>query len=336
MQKKSRVNMVMFDFAKGLAMLAVIFVHSGAAASYDTYLSALTRSAVVAVFFIASGFWLRRRRLATGVRNAARQLLVPYAVTLAIILAVGFVHRLLTGDLQEYLELFLLPVIRRGAGPRTGALWFLLALFWTWCMYYCLMCLKDARLRPVLVILGAVVGKLLLPLHNYTYLIPQALLMLPYIYGGCRIREKGLFDKEVSPWLLAVMSVPALVLAAFGKIDVIMDVADFGIFNIAAQLLFGYVLIYVTLLINEKDWKWPEWIMAIGRHSLWVLCIHSIEMAVFPWKFLWQFADQNTLAGILLHFVLRCAVILVCCFALHKGQRLLYRWKKQHSGKQKV
>lgn len=336
MEKKSNVNMVMFDFAKGLAMLAVIFVHSGSAAAFDTYPIVLLRSVVVAVFFMASGFWLRKRKLNTGVRLAAKQLLIPYAITLAVILAVGFVHRLLTNDLQNYLDIFLLPVLKRGAGPRTGALWFLLATFWTWCMYYLLMRLKNARLRVLLVVLGAVAGMGLLPLHDYTYLLPQSLLMLPYIYGGYWIREKGLFDKKVPAWLLVALSVPALVLAAFGKIDVIMDVADFGIFNIAAQMLFGFALIYATLLMNAKEWKWTEGIMVIGRYSLWVLCIHSIEMSVFPWDILWRFVDPNSFAGILAHFVIRCAGILAGCVVLRKGQGLLRKWKKQRGKKQKV
>ena len=132
MERKTNVNMVMFDFAKGLAMLAVVFVHSGAAATYDTYPIVLMRSVVVAMFFMASGFWLRKKKLKTGIRLAAQQLLTPYAITLAIILAVGFVHRLLTHDLQDFWNVFLLPVLKRGAGPRTGALWFLVATFQTW------------------------------------------------------------------------------------------------------------------------------------------------------------------------------------------------------------
>lgn len=333
MERKTNVNMVMFDFAKGLAMLAVVFIHSGAVAAHDTYPVVLIRSVVVAVFFMASGFWLRKRKPKTGIRLAAQQLLIPYAVTLGIILVVGLVHRLLTHDMQDYLDLFLLPVLKRGAGPRTGALWFLVATFQTWSMYYLLMRLKNPRLRFALVLLGAVIGMGLLPLHDYTYLIPQSLLMLPYIYGGYWIREKGLFDKEVPAWLLVVMSVPALVLAAFGKIDVILDVADFGIVNIAAQLLFGYALIYITLLINAKEWKWTEWIMEIGRHSLWVLCIHSIEMSVFPWSILWRFVAPESIAGILAQFVLRSMGILAGCLALRKGQGMLHKWKKQHRNK---
>ena len=333
MERKTNVNMVMFDFAKGLAMLAVVFIHSGAVANFDTYPIVLIRSVVVAMFFMASGFWLRKRKVKTGIRQAAQQLLIPYAVTLGIILVVGFVHRYLTHDMQDYLDEFILPVLKRGAGPRTGALWFLVATFWTWSLYYLLMRLKNARLRLLLVILGAVIGAGLLPLHDYTYLLPQSLLMLPYIYGGNWIREKGLFDKKVPAWLLVVMSIPALVLAAFGKIDVIMDVADFGIINLAAQLLFGYALIYVTLLINAKEWKWTEWIMEIGRHSLWVLCIHSIEMSVFPWNVLWRFVAPESITGILAQFVLRSLGILIGCLALRKGQSLLRKWKKQHGNK---
>lgn len=335
MEKKSNVSMVMFDLIKGLAMLAVVFVHSGTAAQTDTYPIVLIRSLVVAVFFMASGFWLRKRKVKTGVRLAARQLMIPYAITLAVILVVGFVHRLLTDQLPNYLELFLLPVLRRGAGPRTGALWFLLATFETWCMYYLLMRLKNARLRLALVLLSAVIGQGLLPLNDYTYLLPQSLLMLPYIYAGYLIREKGLFDKEVPAWLLVVMCIPALVLAAFGKIDVIMNVADFGLLNIAAQVLFGYAVIYVTLMINARQWKWAEWIMAIGHHSLWVLCIHSIEMSVFPWDVLWRFVDPGSAAGILAHFALRCAGILLGCMVLRKGTSLMHHRKKQRARKQR-
>ncbi len=329
MEKKTNVNMVMFDLIKGIAMLFVILVHSGTTAQTDSYLTVLIRSAMVAVFFIASGFWLRKRKIKTGVRLSAQQLLIPYAVTLVIILAVGFLHRLLTGDLNNFMDIFLLPVLKRGAGPRTGALWFLLAMFWAWCMFYLLMRLKDARARLALVAAGAVVGTGLLPLHDYTYLLPQALLMLPYIYGGYFIREKGLFDKKVPAWLLAVMSVPALVMAALGKIDVIMDVADFGLINIAAQLLFGYVLIYITLLINAKEWKCTDWIMEIGRRSLWVLCIHSIEMSVFPWDILWRFVDPGTFVGTLVQFVIRLAGIMACCYVMRKGQSVLRKMKKK-------
>ncbi len=336
MEKKSNVNMVMFDLIKGIAMLFVILVHSGNMAETDSYLTVVIRSAMVAVFFIASGFWLRKRKVKTGVRMSAQQLLIPYAVSLAIILVIGFAHRLLTGEMQNFLDLFLLPVLKRGAGPRTGALWFLLAMFWAWCMFYLLMRLKDARLRLILVAVGAVVGCGLLPLHDYTYLLPQALLMLPYIYGGYLIREKGLFDKKVPAWLLILLSVPALVLAAFGKIDVIMDVADFGLINIIAQLLFGYVLIYITLLINAKEWKFTDWIMEIGRRSLWVLCIHSIEMSVFPWDILWKFVSPDTILGTLVQFVIRLAGIMACCYGLRKGQTLLRKVKKQQKRKGKA
>lgn len=336
MEKKSNVNMVMFDLIKGIAMLFVILIHSGNMAQTDSYLTVVIRSAMVAVFFIASGFWLRKRKVKTGVRMSAQQLLIPYAVSLAIILVIGFAHRLLTGEMQNFLDLFLLPVLKRGAGPRTGALWFLLAMFWAWSMFYLLMRLKDARLRLILVAVGAVVGCGLLPLHDYTYLLPQALLMLPYIYGGYLIREKGLFDKKVPAWLLILLSVPALVLAAFGKIDVIMDVADFGLINIIAQLLFGYVLIYITLLINAKEWKCTDWIMEIGRRSLWVLCIHSIEMSVFPWDILWKFVSPDTILGTLVQFVIRLAGIMACCYVMRKGQTLLRKVKKQQKRKGKA
>lgn len=336
MEKKTNVNMVMFDFIKGLAMIAVVLIHSGSVAAFDTYPIVLIRSVVVAVFFMASGFWLRKRKLKTGIRQAAEQILIPYGVTLSVILVIGFIHRLLTNNLGNFLELFLYPVLKRGAGPRTGALWFLIATFWTWCMYYLLMRVKDARIRIGLVVLGGIIGMGLLPLHDYTYILPQSLLMLPYVYAGYYIREKGLFDKKVPAWLLILLSIPAVVIAFFGKIDVIVDVADFGIFNIAAQILFGFTLIYLTLLINRKQWKWTEGIMYIGRHSLWVLCIHSVEMSVFPWDILWHFVDQSSAIGIFMHFIIRFAGILIGCYVLRKVQSILHKRKKEQKNKQKV
>jgi len=37
LEKKTNVNMVMFDFIKGLAMIAVVLTHSGAASYVDSY-----------------------------------------------------------------------------------------------------------------------------------------------------------------------------------------------------------------------------------------------------------------------------------------------------------
>ena len=109
----------------------------------------------------------------------------------------------------------------------------------------------------------------------------------------------------------------------------LMPIANFAYALLAAQLLFGFALIYVTLLINARQWKWTEGIMQIGRHSLWVLCLHSIEMSVFPWSVLWRFVDPGSVDGILAHFVLRSIGILVGCLVLRKGQSLLRKRKKQ-------
>ena len=75
--------------------------------------------------------------------------------------------------------------------------------------------------------------------------------------------------------------------------------------------------------------------MTIGRYSLWVLCLHSIEMSVFPWDVLWRFVEPTSMIGILAHYVLRCTGILIGCIVLRKGQSLICKWKKQ-SKKQKV
>lgn len=310
--------MVMFDRAKGLAMLSVILIHSGTLAEVDSYGIVLLRSALAAVFFMASGFFLRKRKLGKGIKRAARDLLVPYALTLAVILVIGFVHRLIIGDLDNFLSVFLLPVLKRGAGPRTGALWFLLSMFWAWSLFYLILKLPDEKWQWVAVIVGCAVGTLTLSLHNFTYMLPQSLVILPFIYGGYFIRVKHLFEREVSPVLLLAMCVPAVVIGFFGKLDLIMDTADFGILNVAAQGLFSFAIIYGTLLLNECQFRPLEWIDSIGRYSLWVLCVHSVEMSVVPYDFLWRYVDISSPLGVIVQLAIRGVIIFLGCVFLRK------------------
>ncbi len=330
---KPRINMVMFDRAKGLAMLSVILIHSGTLAEEDPYGIVLLRSALTAVFFMASGFFLRKRKLGKGIKMAARDLLVPYALTMVVIWAVGLAHRLLIGDLDNFLSLFFLPVLRRGAGPRSGALWFLLTMFWGWNLFYLVLMLPNEKWQWIAVAVGSVVGTLALPLHDYTYLLPQSLMILPFIYGGYFIRVKRLFEREVNPVLLLAMCVPAVVIGFFGKLDLIMDTADLGILNVAAQGLFGYAIIYGTLLSNECQFRALEWIDSVGRYSLWVFCVHSVEMSVVPYDFLWRYVDISSPLGVIAQLVVRGAIIFLGCVALRKAHQWWGRYVRARKEK---
>ena len=67
----------------------------------------------------------------------------------------------------------------------------------------------------------------------------------------------------------------------------------------------------------------------IGRRSLHIFCLHTIELIAVPWYlFAAQFAS-NPIVGLLCHYALRCSLIAAGCLLLELRKRILPPRAKQ-------
>ena len=324
---KKLINLTMFDLLKGIIMLGVLFGHSIIAPEKGLGLlwyGKIMHSLAMAALFIVSGYWLKKKTIKAGVKLGITYLIKPLLLVLLIINVIGFVHRAMAGNLSEWVELFFVPslLMWNGPGTRLGPLWFVLALFWAWCIFYFVVQITGEKLQIGIAVLFGVLGGALMPLQ-LPYQIAPGLMGFFFLYAGYFIKKKKLLEKKVNPVLLVLMLGVWWLTVVYGSMDFYLYDVKYGILSAIGSLLGAFLLIKLFLYVNLLDWRVLDAFGWVGRYSMWYMCIHSVEKAVFPWKILFRFVDQKSMIGIVALFILRTIMITVICCVC---QKVLMYW----------
>lgn len=329
MKLKPKPGLTMFDLLKGLIMLIIVYCHSMSkwGGFEDTIFGRVVFSLSLPSLFIISGYWLNRRDIKTGIKSSVGALLRPYLIVNGIIVGIGLIHRALIHNLGEWLHSFLLPAIFVQSGDtRLGASWFLFALFVAWCLFYLVIQLPNEKWQFALACASGVLGGLLMPLR-LPFQISQGLIAFFYLYAGFQIRKRKLLQARIPAWgyviLLAVWAAGVI----FGSLNLAEYDTQYFMFSIPGGLCGAFLLIRLFLYLNSLDWKLLDAIRWVGRHSMWILCIHAVEANVFPWKILFRFVPRESFLGGNLYFLLRCILIFAVCqlmilFRQRRAERL--------------
>lgn len=330
---KKLLNLTMFDLLKGLAMIGVVFGHTFVGMEKTTtglWFSKIIYSLLMPSFFMVSGYWLKKKDIRTGIKSAVSYLLRPFVIVAVLLNAIGFLHRFLQGNLEEWRRIFLMPslLVSTKGENRLGAIWFIFALFLAWCFFYVIINIKNEKLQMGIVLLAGIAGGALMPLQ-LPYQLAQGLVGLFYVYCGYLLKKKKLLDAKTSPLIYIIMVVVWGVSVVFGSMNMYAYDVKYGIFSIVGSLCGAFVFIKITLYINLLDGFVLDGIRTIGRYSMWVLCVHAVEKEVIPWKVLFRFVEQGTALGNWTHFVVRSVLIGVVCMIMLKLQRM---WISKRNG----
>lgn len=318
MRLRPKMSLGMFDLLKGVIILYMIFRHTVAWVDQtDTLIEKLLFTMYIPTLFMVSGYWLKKRKLKDGLKNSFQSLMKPYLIVCAVILAVGAVHRALIHDMRDWVDSFLVPIIlgTSGEGGRIGAMWFVLALFIGWCLFFLAVDRLGERGQLIAACAGALAGALLLPLRP-PYQIGQGLIAFFYVYAGYFIKRKKLLERELSPWVWALLVAVWAAGACFSGQNLALYKIENGFLNIPGTLCGAFLMIRLFLRLNALEWRALEPIRWLGRYSLWILCVHAVEEEVFPWKILFWFVPRESVLGLGLHFVLRMALVVAMCHGM--------------------
>lgn len=321
---KKLINLTMFDLLKGVAMLGVVFGHSfgGENAVLGETVGKILYSLLMPAFFMVSGYWLKKKSIKVGVKTGLDYLLIPFFIVILLIDLIGFGHRFLQNDISSWLNEFLIPslLVSTAGANRVGPMWFVFALFLAWCLFYTVINIKSQKTQWILVLLSAIIGGALMPL-KLPFQIAQGLVAFFFVYCGYMLKKKKLLDKKQNPIAYVLMLVAWVCTVIFGSMNMYAYDVDYGIFSILGSLCGAFVIIKIFLYINLLEWNVLDGIRWVGRYSMWFLCIHAIEHAVFPWKILFRFVEQGTVIGSLAQFLIRLIFIVVGCIVFQKVQR---------------
>ena len=281
------------DVAKGIAMICIVLGHLG--------ISGINRFVFtfhVPVFFLISGYFISEgEKLSSFIVKKLRTLIVPYFLTCGVIVVLGFLKGLYHSGIGLALQdaKYWLYASIYGSGnsyqepfyiASIGAIWFLWALFWG-----SLFLKISLKMKPVLRL------AFVIALFLFGYFTRNWFWFPLSIQGGCCAtlwvyigylfkRFKEMREKLPSECkyivLLFCIVVWVFFIIQFQTFWLVRGDIGMGVVDIFGSICASYAVIQISRYI----WKIPligRWLAYLGRYSLFMLCIHIVELNLFPW-----------------------------------------------------
>ena len=324
--RKKIISLTMFDLIKGIGILMVVFrhsIHAELAGVEQSIFWRLMYSVLMPLFFITSGYWLKKRPLKDGIIFSVRSLLKPYLIVMFLINVVGFIHRMAIHKLDEWFSLFLKQslLVISGQYSRIGAMWFVFALMMGWMMFYGLIQIKSEFERGIASIVICWAATLLLP-YKLAFQIVQGMIAQLFVYVGYVIKKEKLLEKKLPVIWAGVLALIWLIAGCLSSREAICDLATYRFGNgmpaVLSSFCGSFLIIKAGVQLSRVENVFIEKLGTIGRYTMWILCIHSFEGAVIPWKYLFRLVGEESFAGGLLQLILRGCFIFCGCICLKK------------------
>lgn len=298
-----------FDVAKAIAIIAVITGHSAirfasvpVVGSGASEAIALTFTFHLPLFFFVSGYFLHTYR-PFPIAKELKTLVLPYAVTaLAVVFAVTSLN-LVRHDMGPTRLLLLnwANAALYGAGDippnplwpqtlRIGAIWFLLAMFWS--RLFTLMACRAGKASG-LVILALFFGGLFSVRHVFLpFSIQPAMCAALFVWSGSKARKYGLLAliecratllvacALIWGWAILGYKGWGMAMSSYGSgaLDIVRNCAG----GIAAT---AFILGICSRIEHRGDGDGLVWsaFARLGTFTLVVLCVHLFEDDVLRW-----------------------------------------------------
>ena len=332
----------MFDLLKGIGMLAIVFAHTAELYPLGTndvipFAFALFayREALMAAFFIASGYGFRKRSIHKCIEQQLKTLLKPYLYTALVTTVLhAFLHHAAFGSWDAALSesakvlggfLLGLPHTATYFGQQffsCGPMWYLVALMLAWVLLDVLL-----EIFPERYITPAVVGVTLLGwgvtlVWEAPFCIAQGMVSLPYLYIGYLAKKNRWLDKPLPRRTLyillggtALTTVGALLAQSTDCIS--MGEWTLGPLSILLDAATGFLFIRLFMRLNRFTGPIAQGLQAIGRNSLNIFCIHTVELIAIPWYLFAAHFTDHPLRGMLLQNVIAFTSIGLVCALLN-------------------
>jgi fucose 4-O-acetylase-like acetyltransferase len=348
----------MFDLIKGITMIMVMFFHTyglwdileqyqledmqlaGKATLISIYVFlAFIGTALMPVLFIASGYNFRKTSLVKCIKKQVKSLLIPYLITGAMVVLVDFAWTYLTHwgwfrySVQHALSNVLgymlgIPLSVTIGGiyiTGCGPVWFLLALAIGNVIANQLSLYFDGVKLLIASLVVASIGGLLGNWIPLPWCIFQGVVASFFICLGHFAKKNKFFTSSFNMTKLVVMIVDIIVaisLCYLGGRDTLNMVRSkylYGPISISVMGILGLYLMHLSLYCNQALGLISTFIRKIGRESLYVLCIHTVEYVGISMSLHYELVNHwhgNVIIRSILIFGVRLVVVFLTtsCF----------------------
>lgn len=341
---RSRLNM--FDFIKGISIFAVLLYHIIGCWSNDAGMETImvvcdaVFLVLLPVFFLVGGYWFSLVK--TGTSNKKKRLLLvkTYVETgvlsiLCYMVCHFFRFHSIRGAIKGGLGVifaFLLGSKRAIQIGQVmiydiGPIWFLVALGIGELLLECVLKANWIKNKGAAIVVITIAGVVLSNVVWTPLCLSSALVSTLAMYIGYELKKGGYLLKEWK-WkeygVLILLHIACLAVAAVWQLILGYD-------RTFLELVVGIPGGILLLKLGLKTSGIRKGIVRIfermGRYSLWILMVHTIEMLSIDWisiKNSWMFSDHQAVGfGVML--VIRWLLVTVGCMGINTVERARIR-----------
>ena len=212
-------------------------------------------------------------------------------------------------------------------------MWYLLSLMIAWILLDVILNIFPEPYIPWAVLGTMLLGWGICITWEVPFCIGQGMVTVPALYVGYLAKQHKLFDRPLS-WKLklgmiaSALAVAGLVLATQSTDCVSMAEWTFGPVSILLDVMTGLGMLSLLLFFQRHvDNFITHGVQAIGQRSLYIFCVHTVELTAIPWYLMAQkFAGREAL-GLATHFAVSMGSILLICELLLRRRD----WKLQRT-----
>lgn len=354
-----KISIGSFDLVKGVAMILIVITHM--TSHYDLgsllpnniffktlgFLILIIGIGVNPVFFMIKGYTFKEKSIKKYAKKSFSECIIPYFYTMIAVAALfpivnslqyGFrlgafkeasrwVLALLFGLHDPYAEQKVIFGIEVRA---CWVAWYLLTMFLSANLLNLIIKVKNKAGQIALTILSIMTGYLL-SLINFTYFcLPQGLIAVGYCYAGYCLKQLNFFQKKqcIQIGVCFILLAATVWEALSGNCSLSYNIYKYGPLEIVGTSCAGLLLLVLSIYANQLKWKCLDWIKQIGVYTLWIMCIHSVELICFPWDKIVKCLPQFPLLAFAIEIVLKILIFYVSCNVLKKISRSKYRRMK--------
>ena len=282
------------DIARGIAMLCIVLGHLG-----NSQINRVVFTFHVPIFFFITGYFMNRKlKTKDFIKDKARTLLIPYVCTcIVIILLDGLKYLLFYGavDAKKVMLDWLYASIYGSGGSYTdpfyikaiGAIWFLWATFWGSVFLRSIMNAK-AGTRILLVLVLFLAGHWSCKLFWFPLSIQAGCCATLFMYLGHLLKDiKGPLQKitiEAKTFLsILALAVWLSFIKNFQSFWLVRCDIGRGVIDIIGCICGCYMVVLTAAYIEKHTVYIANGLSYLGKYSLFMLCIHIIELDILPW-----------------------------------------------------
>lgn len=350
-KRRAANSLGMFDLLKGVGMLTIVFAHTGELYPMGdaSHINPLTfcmfayRESLMAAFYIASGYGFRKRSIHKCIHQQLKSLLKPFCYTAVFTTVLHFIihyktFHYLPGSLTESIKVaggFLLglPHTATYFGQEffsCGPMWYLLALLVGWILLDVILNIFPERYVSWAVGGAALLGWGTSLAWELPFCLIQGAVITPYLYIGYLAKRQHWLDQPLSRRMscilwAAVLLIPVAAFATGSTDCVSMAEWTLGPISILLDGLAGLLFVRLFLRLNRHRNALVSFFEAVGRRSLYIFCIHTVELTAIPWYLLAAKYADRPFVGIGLEYAFSLGSIWLVCALLQRRRELIIR-----------